>query len=74
MPDQKPYTHVRLILHDDGNLNQRYEIRVSTFVQFDSNAGRRVISGHPTKKQAEEVAKQIARSERVRTGAPTWPK
>jgi hypothetical protein len=61
-------------LHDDGHLNQRYEVRVSTFVQFDDNAGRRAITGHPTKKQAEEIAKQIARSERARTGAPVWPK
>lgn len=74
IPDKKPYTHVRLILHDDGDLNQRYEIRVSTFVQFDSNAGRRAVTGHPTKQQALTVAKEIARSERVRTGAPVWPK
>lgn len=74
MPDRKPYTHVRLILHDDGDLVQRYEVRVSTFVDFDSNAGRRAVTGHPTKKQAEEIAKEIARSERGRTGAPVWPK
>lgn len=41
MPEKKPYTHVRLICSDDGDINQRYEIRVSTFVQFDDNAGRR---------------------------------
>ena len=72
MRDQKPYTHVRLILSNDGGLNQRYEIRVSTFVQFDENPGRRSITGHPSKKQAEEIAKEIARSERIRTGAPVW--
>lgn len=68
MPDQKPYTNVRLIQHDDGNLNQRFEIRVSTFVQFDENHGRRAISGHPTKKRALEIAQEIARKERARTG------
>lgn len=69
IPDKKPYTNVRLILEDDGNLNQRYEVRVSTFVQFDRNAGRRAVTGHPTKKQAEEIAKEIARRERARTGS-----
>lgn len=69
---QKPYTHVRLIRHCDGGLNQRFEIRVSTFVQFDDNAGRRAVTGHPTQKQAEQTAKEIARSERMRTGAPVW--
>ena len=72
MIEPKPYTHVRLICSDDGNLNHRYEIRVSTFVQFDENSGRRSITGHPSKKQAEEIAKEIARSERARTGAPVW--
>ncbi|WP_038946811.1 hypothetical protein [Bradyrhizobium genomosp. III] len=70
MPE--PYTHVRLICCDDGGLNHRYEIRVSTFVQFDENPGRRSITGHPSKKEAEEIAKEIARSERKRTGAPVW--
>lgn len=65
MPDRKPYTHVRLIL-DEGGIH-RYEIRVSTFVEFDENAGRRAVTGKPTKKQALEIAKEIARSERVRT-------
>ena len=70
IPDPKPYTHVRLICIDDGNMNHRYEIRVSTFVQFDETPGRRSITGHPSKKQAEEIAKEIARSERVRTNTP----
>lgn len=70
MPNHKPYTHVRLIL-DDG-IKSRFEIRVSTFIEFDDNAGRRAVSGKPTKKQALEMAQQIARSERVRTGAPEW--
>lgn len=72
LPGKTPYTHVRLIVSDDGNLNQRYEIRVSTFVQFDENVGRRAISGLPSKKAAEVIAKEIARSERARTGAPVW--
>lgn len=70
IPDPKPYTHVRLILCNDGGLNQRYEVRVSTFVQFDENPGRRSITGAPSQKAAEEIAKEIARSEQVRTGAP----
>ena len=65
-----PYTHVRLICSDDGDLNHRYEIRVSTFVQFDENPGRRSINGLPSKKEAEEIAKKIARNERDRAGAP----
>lgn len=68
MPDPKPYTHVRLICDDDGDLNQRYKVRVSTFVQFDDNPGRRAVTGHPSKAEAEAIARQIARSERARTG------
>lgn len=70
MPNHKPYTHVRLIV-DDG-IKSRYEIRVSTFIEFDDDAGRRAISGKPTKAKALEQAKEIARSERIRTGAPEW--
>lgn len=70
MSDQKPYTHVRLI-RDDGP-RHRFEIRVSTFIEFDDNAGRRAISGKPTQAQALDQAKEIARSERIRTGAPVW--
>lgn len=65
MPDRKPYTHVRLIL-DEGNALDRYEIRVSTFVEFDENAGRRAVTGKPTKKQALEIAKEIAKREKAR--------
>ncbi len=72
MPEKKPYTHVRLICSDDGRLNQRYEIRVSTFVQFDDNPGRRSVTGAPSKAEAEEIAKEIARNERAPTGAPVW--
>lgn len=70
MAERKPYTHVRLIL-DDHKLH-RFEVRVSTFVEFDDNAGRRAVNGKPTKKQALEFAQEIARSEKVRTGAPDW--
>lgn len=56
MPDRKPYTHVRLIL--DETRIPRYEIRVSTFVEFDENAGRRAVTGKPTRKQAEVIAKE----------------
>lgn len=66
-----PYTHVRLILHNGGFMT-RYEIRVSTFVQFDENPGRRAVTGELPQKQAEDRAKEIARSERARTGAPKW--
>lgn len=70
MPNHKPYTHVRLILDDGPKL--RFEIRVSTFIEYDDNAGRRAVSGKPTKKQALVQAQEIARSERTRTGAPAW--
>jgi hypothetical protein len=49
-------------------MNQRYEVRVSTFVQFDENAGRRAISLQPSKKQALAQAQEIARCELARTG------
>jgi hypothetical protein len=66
MEANKTYTNVRLILEDDGNLNQRFEVRVSTFVQFDDNAGRRAVTGHPTKQQAMVIAQEIARAERAK--------
>lgn len=65
--DRKPYTHVRLIL-DEGKAIDRYEIRTSIFIEFDDNAGRRAVTGKPTKEQALEIAKEIARSEKARTG------
>jgi hypothetical protein len=66
MPERKPYTYVRLIL-DDGPL-ARFEVRTSIFVEFDDNHGRRAVTGKPTKKQALELAQEIARRERARTG------
>lgn len=68
IPAPKPYTHVRLIA-DDGP-RSRFEVRVSTFIEFDNDAGRRAISGHPTREQALEQAKEFARREQARTGAP----
>ena len=59
-PSRKPYTHVRLI-EDKGPL-ERFEIRVSTFVEFDENPGRRAISGKPDKEQALQIAKELAKA------------
>lgn len=67
MPDRKPYTHVRLILHEEGIA--RYEVRVSHFIEYDDNAGRRAVTGKPTKEQALEQAKELARAERERLKA-----
>jgi hypothetical protein len=36
-------------------------------VQFDDNADRCAISGHPTKEKALELALQVARCERIKT-------
>lgn len=66
LPDPKPYTHVRLI--EDVERGDRYEIRVSTFIEFDDNPGRRAITGRPTKERALEMAKEIAREKRIQ-----WP-
>lgn len=51
-----------LICSDDGGLNHRYGVRVSTFVQLDENLGRRSTNGLPSREDAEEIAKKIARS------------
>ena len=64
LPDKKPYTHVRLI--EDKDRIVRFEVRVSTFVEFDDNPGRRAISGLPDRNQALLIAKDIAKSSRVR--------
>lgn len=50
---------VRLIQHDES-----FEVRVSTFVYFDDVAGRRAITGRPTREQALQKATEIARQER----------
>jgi len=68
IPDKKPYTYVTLTLHEtEDHLQDRYEVRVSTFVEFDVNPGRRAITRHPSKDEALEIAKEIARRERART-------
>lgn len=65
MPERKPYTIVRLMFDKDDPLD-RYEIRVSHFVEFDENPGRRAVTGKPSKKQALEIAKEIARREKAK--------
>ena len=55
-------TVVRLIKHAES-----YEVRVSTFIYYDEDPGRRSINGRPSPENAEERAKQIARAERART-------
>jgi hypothetical protein len=67
MQESKPYTYVRLI-EDKGGI-ARYEVRVSTFIEFDEDKGRRAVNGKPDKARALEIAREIARSERDRTGA-----
>jgi len=54
-------TTVRLIKHEES-----YEVRVSTFIYYDDNAGRRSITGRLSEKQALEQAKMIARAERAK--------
>lgn len=66
MPNRKPYTHVRLI--EDNGAKPRYEVRISIFVEWDEDAGRRAVTGKPTKEQALEQAKEIAREERELDG------
>jgi hypothetical protein len=66
LPTPKPYTHVRLI--EDKHQIDRFEVRVSTFVEFDDNPGRRAISGLPTREEAMRIAKEIARAKRVEEG------
>lgn len=66
MPDRKPYTHVRLILHEEGIA--RYEVRVSHFIEFDDNSGRRAITGKPSRDEALEQAKELAREEQEKLG------
>ncbi|MGJ5032287.1 hypothetical protein ACQR1I_35995 [Bradyrhizobium sp. HKCCYLS2038] len=53
-------TIVRLIKHEES-----YEVRVSTFIYFDENEGRRAITGRLSPEAAEEQAKQLARAEQA---------
>jgi hypothetical protein len=64
MPDRKPYTHVRLILEEEPL--RRYEVRVSHYVEYDDNPGRRAVTGKPTKEEALEQAREIARAEQAK--------
>ena len=64
---------IRLIRHtpkgipDAGSYEVRYEDgRESVYFYWDDNAGRRAITGHLTKAEAEEKAKAFARAERDR--------
>ena len=61
---KEAYIHVRLI---QDKTRDRFEIRVSTFVEYDDNSGRRAVSGLP-EKRALVIAQEIARSEQARTG------
>ena len=67
MPEIKTYTWVTL-REDPEPLKSRYEIRVSTFVEFDDDPSTRGVTGKPTKEQALERALEIAKAERDRTG------
>lgn len=67
----KPYTHVRLIKHEpEHGLMKRFEIRTSTFIEFDEDPGRRAVNLKPTREEALEAATEIATAERERTGDP----
>jgi hypothetical protein len=68
MPAKKPYTHVQLLL--DKARGDRFEIRTSTYVEFDEDPGRRSVTGNPSKKQALDIAKEIARRERAQRETP----
>lgn len=59
MAEIKTYTHVRLI--EDDSLKERFEIRVSTFIEYDENPGRRAISGKPCREEALAAARKLAR-------------
>lgn len=47
---------VRVVPHEES-----IEVRVSTFIYFDDNPGRRSINGRPSRDDAVEEAKRIAR-------------
>lgn len=66
MPDKKPYTYVRIKEQKTGLV--RIEVRVSTYIEYDENPGRRAISGLPSRDEAIKTAKRLAEAEIVRTG------
>ena len=47
---------IRIIKHAES-----YEVRVSRFLYFDDNPGRRSINNRMSPKEAEEAAKALAR-------------
>ena len=63
IPAPKPYTHIRLI--EDKERGDRFEVRVSTYIEFDEHPGRRAISQKPSKGEALEIAKEIARQRKI---------
>jgi hypothetical protein len=50
---------IRIIKHAES-----YEVRVSRFLYFDDNPGRRSINNRMLPQEAEEAAKALARVER----------
>jgi hypothetical protein len=58
----KPYIHVRII--PDDSIKHRIEIRVSTFIEYDDDPRRRGITNKPSRDEAIEAAKEIAKAER----------
>ena len=64
MTDQKTYTHVRLT--EDKHQIARFEVRISTFIEFDEDPGRRSISGKPTREEALKIAREIAREAKLK--------
>ena len=62
----KPYTHVRLI--EDKERIARFEVRISTFIEYDENPGRRAISEKPSREEALKIAKELAKAAKVKAG------
>lgn len=56
MPEIKTYTHVTLKENPDP-LIERFEIRVSTFIEYETDKGRRAINKKPTREEALERAR-----------------
>lgn len=52
---------IRIIPHPES-----VEVRVSTFIYFDDDPGRRSVTGRLTRQQAEDAAKTLARAKRPR--------
>jgi hypothetical protein len=60
---------IRIIKHTES-----YEVRISQFLYFDDNPGRRSINNRMSPQEAEEAAKALARVDRgsppVERGSP----